>query len=193
MSFAAYKKCSDTLATYAALAACAFESGKIKGVALIDGDMDVDAFVDSSTTALIAAATNWIADNGVQKVIGDVRGTVPEITENTFNDLNEVPHLVDRTFVVTFEVEGVDANMDFWNQISHSRNKYAMAFIYEDNKSWWPLKSIDATNSEVVPCSFMARPISTGNNANDTRRTQVTVTWRTKDLPYSFSAPVDLL
>lgn len=167
-----YTPCTDITSTQTPAGNCLDEGSGVCGFLLVKKGFNIATIIDSITYAAAKTARDII-------VVKDLEAFMPQGTQQTIPGLRgRIERHGHWLFDMPFKHEGVDANLNFWNTITQSRN-YGVCFITEEYKAFMPLDR----ELEPVICAVSASP-NGDQEFGKTRFMQGNVKWKHKDLPY---------
>jgi hypothetical protein len=150
MAVVAYTPCTDITSTQTPAGTCLDEGSGIVGFLLVKKGFNIGSVIIDETTYAAAKTARDIL------VVKDLEAFWPAPTQQTIPGLRgRIERHGHWLFDMPFKHEGVDANLNFWNTITQSRD-YSIAFVTEEYKAFAPLDRA----LEPVICAISAAPSS---------------------------------
>lgn len=173
MAVVAYTPCTDITSTQTPAGTCLDEGSGIVGFLLVKKGFNIGSVIIDETTYAAAKTARDIL------VVKDLEAFWPAPTQQTIPGLRgRIERHGHWLFDMPFKHEGVDANLNFWNTITQSRD-YSIAFVTEEYKAFAPLDRA----LEPVICAISAAP-SSEQEFGKNRFIMGNVKWKSKDLVY---------
>lgn len=173
MAVVAYTPCTDVTSTQTAPGDCIEEGSAIVGFLLVKKGFNITTAITDPTTYAAAKTARDVIP------VKDLEAYWPAPAQQTIPGVRgRMERHGHWQFEMPFKHEGVDANLNFWNTVTQSRN-YGVCLITEEYKAFMALDR----QLEPVMSAISAAPAS-DQEYGKTRFIQGTVKWKHKDLPY---------